>query len=346
MEPLSHSTARTLPMTAGRNRRVLLIHKGGKVLTWCADLLDAFREAGCDAATATVRSSDSRERLARWSSGKKLLENHATVQRLAGSITAFQPDLIVWLNFAGIPAQARDILRAAAGAGVPMIGWLADHISGLPAWAHPNLDGVYAFDSATLPVLRTAYAGMPARLSFLPLAVNPNRYRDHAKPWHMRRKGLVFLGNNTASRRELITECHGLGAEVSAYGPQAEAGMRLWRRRRIASATAARIYGSYQGVLNLLQPPNTIHGLNLRAFEVPACGGLGTYPVTPDLHESFAPGQEIIAFSTLQDLVNQTTDLFHDPQRAETLVAAGRRRVLADHTFLHRARRMLADWLP
>jgi spore maturation protein CgeB len=252
----------------------------------------------------------------------------------------------VLLNFAGLPETAERALRQAAGGGVPLVAWLADHITALPPEILPNLDGVHAFDSATLDVLHAAYRGSGARLDFLPLAVNPARFPNYGKPWPLRHEGLVFLGNNTAGRRAMMQQFLDAGGVLTAYGPGAATGLRFWRRRRISPAGSARIYGSFQGVLNLLQAPNTVNGLNLRAFEVPASGGLGTYPYTPDLALSFVPDQEIIAYRNMDDLARQTRAIFHDPDQAAAMMTAGFKRVMADHTYACRAAHFIKTWLP
>ncbi len=327
-------------------RRILIIHKGGQVHTWCADLLAGFKEIGCDAHAVALRSWNWSERLEQWRGGGKLWKNHATLQRCAALVSDFRPELMVLLNYAGLPATAERALREAAGPGVPLVAWLADHITGLPPEALPNLDGVHAFDSATLEVLEAAYRGAGAKLDFLPLAVDPTRFPNRGIPWTERRTGLVFLGNNTLERRDLMCRFRDAGGAVTAYGPGAAAGLRFWRRRRISPAGSARMYGSFQGVLNLLQAPNTVNGLNLRAYEVPASGGLGTYPHTADLALSFAPDREIIAYRSMDDLARQTRTLFHEPAQAAAIMMAGHQRVMADHTYACRAAHLVKAWLP
>ncbi len=313
--------------------------------TWCEDLLAGFLETGCQADVAALRSHRLEERRMQRKTGLRHFENPAAVQRIAGQIRQIRPDLIVLLNYATLPDEASARIRDAAGVRTPVISWLADHITRFPDKTSPNLDGVYYFDSATLPLLEEHYAGTPARLEFLPLAANPARFPDYGLPWASRKHGLVFIGNNTPSRRAIIRELQGLGTAVSPFGPRAEAGLKFWRRRKISPAVSSGVYGAYQGVLNMLQPPNTIHGLNLRAFEVPASGGLGTYPLTPDLVKSFVPGEEIIAYTGIEDLHGRLESVFSNPARAAALIQAGRARLLKDHTYAMRARRLLNDWL-
>lgn len=325
--------------------RILIIHKGDRILTWSDDLIAGFRAIGCEARSLALRSRNLQERREQWRGGGKLWQNSVTLERCAETVASFRPELIVLLNFAGLPEPAAHVIRKAAGDGVPLVAWLADHITALPAGSMPNLDGVHTFDSATLEVLESIYRGSGARLDFLPLAVNPSRFPNHGKPWPLRHEGLVFLGNNTPRRKKLMQRFRDGGGVLAAYGPGAASGLRFWRRRRISPEGSARIYGSFQGVLNLLQSPNTVNGLNLRAYEVPASGGLGTYPHTPDLALSFVPDQEIIAYRNMNDLATQSRELFHEPSRTISIAEAGLRRVLADHTYVRRAEQILDAWL-
>ena len=329
-----------------RSPQILIINKGFRVLTWCADLQSGFQQIGCDVRSISLRSENWFEKYEKWSRGYKHFENHSTLERCKVIISSFKPDLVILLNFAGIPKNADMILRKAAGSHVPIIGWLADHIFNLPKNTLPNLDGVAIFDSATLDILKKIYQSVDAKLEFLPLAVNPSRYPDCSQTWIERRSGMAFVGNNTTERRALIREYRDTGGSLTAYGPKAETGMKFWRGRPISPPESARIYGRYQFSLNLLQPPNTIHGLNLRAYEIPASGGLGTYPLTPDVSASFTPHKEIIAYRNMKDLANQTRELLRDPERCASMIAASRKRVLAEHTYAHRALQLIKQWLP
>jgi len=326
--------------------KIAIIHKGGSSHTWCEDLLAGFLQIGCEATVIALRDRGLEERRVEAKTGHKYFENPVTIDRLAAQIRQAGPALVVLLNYAALPEEAHSRIRQAAGPGTPLVSWLADHIQQLPPRSSPNLDGVYYFDSATLPLLEHGYAGNPVRLQFLPLAVNLDRFQFNGLAWAERKPGLVFVGNNTKSRRALIEKLQELGGQVSSYGPKAQAGLQLWKRRKISPGESSRIYGSYQAVLNMLQPPNTVYGLNLRAFEVPACGGLGTYPLTPNLGLTFVPGHETIGYQSVEDLHAQLDEIFTNPARAEAMIAAGRQRVISDHTYASRAERLRSDWLP
>ena len=107
----------------------------------------------------------------------------------------------------------------------------------------------------------------------------------------------------------------------------------------------ARVYQQYLVNLNLLQIGNTTHGLNLRAFEIPCAGGLASYPSVPDLARCFTPHEEVLVFHSAANLAEMVRSILRHPEQALAITRAGHLRVLREHTFYHRACRMLQDWL-
>ncbi len=324
--------------------RVAILEKQGSVLSWHRDLENGFRARGAEVSAIQLRPSTWDDFRAKWRTGLPALENPAIVARVATDLRAFRPDLVILLKQPGLPAAALEAWRAAAPR-APFVGWICDHLSAWPTTLVPGFDGVCHFDSATRPLLAQTHAGHKTRLVHLPLAVDPARYPAIEVPFARRHPALVFAGKNSVGRKRLLADYRAAGGRVEAYGPLADAGWRLWRRRHLDSERLARLYSAHFAVLNLLQSPNTVHGLNLRAYEAPAAGALGTYPLVPDLASAFVPGEEIVAYRDLPDLKAQIDRLLADPDRAASIAAAGRARVLREHTFAHRAARLLADWL-
>ncbi len=322
---------------------IAIVQKTGGVLTWQDDLAAGFREIGETVTTINLRPSSLHEYACKWRTGGRGWNNPALLTRVTETLRKTRPKLVILLNQCGLPEHAAAAVRTALPR-TPLVGWLCDHIRAFPDGARGNLDGVYTFDSATLPVLEQGYAGSTARLAHLPLAVNPQRYKSLDTPFHRRHRALVFAGNHSPARRRLISDYRQIGGRIDGFGPQAECGLQLWRRRRLSPKKLTQLYSGYFAVLNLLQPPNTIHGLNLRAFEIPSAGGLATYPMVPDLKSAFVPGEEVIAYQDLADLKAQIDRLLSDPTRAAAIAAAGHIRTLRNHTFACRARRLRDDW--
>jgi spore maturation protein CgeB len=321
-------------------KQVCIIHKGGRIHTWGEDLHQGFIELGYEAALLALRDRSPEERRIEKKQKLRYWQNPATIQRIAESIRTSQPSLIIFLNSIGLPEQVHTALRKAAQ-GVPMVSWLADHVLDIPAECLPNLDAVYAFDSATLPLLEKFYQNTETKLRHLPLAVNSARFQDHSVSCEQRHSQLVFVGNHTPDRKEAIWNLRALGVKVACYGPRAENGWQVWKRMHVKPATTSKLYGAHRAVLNMLQFPNTIYGVNLRAYEIPACGGIGTYPLTSDLSLSFEPHEEVIAYRDLSDLAAQIEAL--TPDRMKSLLYHSQKRVLAEHTYSHRASSFLTE---
>lgn len=325
--------------------RVAILQKSDGMLTWRMDLADAFREAGADTTVIHCRPRSLAERWSQAVDGRKLFSNPATCRRLAKRLGEYSPDLVVVLNFPGLPDSAEAAIRAALRPGVPVVGWLCDQLDAFPEDCRPLLDGVYYFDSACLPVLANHYSGTRARLAFLPLAASPKRYACPDIDVRQRKPRLVFAGNCTPSRQSFFAEYRNLGQSLDLYGPHGGNWPAFWRNRKLSSAALARVYRGYLVNLNLLQPGNTSNGLNLRAFEIPCAGGLGTYPEVPDLAGCFARGEEVLVYRSAGELAETVGTMIRNPDRARMISVAGHRRVLREHTFYHRAVRMLADWI-
>jgi hypothetical protein len=325
--------------------RVAILEKQGGVLSWHTDLADGFRACGAEARTVQIRPVSMAEHREKWRAKTPAWSNPAIVRRVAAELKTLQPNLVVLLKQPGLPAETAAAWRAVLPASTPLVGWICDHLLSLPAGWAACLDGVYYFDSFTRPVLDHAYAGRPGvRLAHLPLAADPKRFVARAKPFEQRIPRLVFAGTHSPDRNRAIADYRAAGGKVDSYGPGARVGARVWRRARLSATDLAGLFGSYFASLNLLQSPNTVHGLNLRAYEIAAAEGLGVYPDVPDLASLFEPDREIIAYRDLADLKTRMDALLAEPERAARIARAGRARLLGKHTYAHRARRMLDDW--
>ena len=73
-----------------------------------------------------------------------------------------------------------------------------------------------------------------------------------------------------------------------------------------------------------------------RNFEVPGCGGFLLTGQAENLADYYRPGEEVACFADRADLVRQVRYyLYHEAERAR-IAAAGHRRTLAEHTYVHR----------
>ena len=80
----------------------------------------------------------------------------------------------------------------------------------------------------------------------------------------------------------------------------------------------------------------TATGCNQRLFELAAIGIPQVVDNRADLPLAFDTGRELLTFDTGSELRLLVQQLIQDPTTAERLAQAGRRRALAEHTYMHR----------
>jgi spore maturation protein CgeB len=111
--------------------------------------------------------------------------------------------------------------------------------------------------------------------------------------------------------------------------------------------TMVKIYNGTDINLNLHSSTHSTglepHGdfVNPRTFELAGCGAFQLIDERSELSELFEIGREIAAFRTVADLRMQIRHYLDHPAERRKIAARSRERVLADHTYVLRMRRML-----
>lgn len=135
------------------------------------------------------------------------------------------------------------------------------------------------------------------------------------------------------------------GIPLALYGLGWERYPDLVRLTRgvVAGEALRDVYQSSRVVLHV----HTHLNLHLRVFEAIASGGLVIARSTPDDHEPgqvaehLALGDELVTFTDEDELLALVRRAFADEPWRQERIAAGQRRVLAEHTYAHRARAIL-----
>ena len=82
--------------------------------------------------------------------------------------------------------------------------------------------------------------------------------------------------------------------------------------------------------------------VNQRIFDVPAAGAFVLTDWREQMERLFEPGKEIIAYHELDEIPELTRYYLDNPAARAAIVRAGRRRVLAEHTWDHRIQHLIA----
>ena len=113
---------------------------------------------------------------------------------------------------------------------------------------------------------------------------------------------------------------------------------QIWGEEQVKALCAAKVGLNFHvdhqaGELN--------RGLNLRAFELAACGVFQLLQRVPSLGEFFEEGKEIVCFETKEEMLDKIRYyLAHESERRR-IADAARQRVLRQHTWAHRVASMI-----
>ncbi len=99
-------------------------------------------------------------------------------------------------------------------------------------------------------------------------------------------------------------------------------------------------YGSARASLNLMGG-STHGGLSQRPYEIACSNGLVFTRYNRELPGLLEPGKECITFKTLEEMTASLDRIVQSPQEHDSIIEAGRTRVIAEHTWEHRLRRVL-----
>jgi spore maturation protein CgeB len=107
--------------------------------------------------------------------------------------------------------------------------------------------------------------------------------------------------------------------------------------------TLSRVISSAHVNLNVARRPHaTVYASSTsRLFELAAAGAAIVTNPYEGIERWFEPGRELVVVSNADEAVATYAELLHDPAAAEELGRRARDRLLDEHTFAQRARRLL-----
>jgi spore maturation protein CgeB len=313
-------------------------------------LTEAFRRAGHHATLLPVDANLGPLAMAGW----RLREHTDVVYRAAFQrrvrrvATEEQPDAVL-LYGSNWSVDPDTIQHLQFRLGVQVVLWEINQriFSGLQAQTLPLCDHVFCLDSYYVPMLR---AGGLRCVEHLCAAADPAEHRplDLSDQESDRYTADVsFVGSHHPHRAEHLKALHGSGLSVRIYGKRWEAAGRpvmdwvspepVYGRKKTVIYSASRMVFNERG-------PHMLNGENFRVFEASACATAALTRTSPDLLQCFEPNEEIVTFDQPEDLPKVANYWIQHPDALTELAQAARRRVLAQHTYDHRAA-VIADHL-
>jgi len=129
----------------------------------------------------------------------------------------------------------------------------------------------------------------------------------------------------------------GVEGEVAQFG-----GPRLTQRGLVRTFSQSRLSLGFATAGDSHRGPRRLTHLRLREFEAPMSGALYLAEQQDELAEYFTIGEELLTYTTPDDLLETVRYYLAHPEQAERVRRAGRRRALREHTWAHRFRELFA----
>ncbi len=287
----------------------------------------ALERLGCTVATINLQSGSLLDRLRRLDLS----------QRFARSIGQSMPDIVLVVGGEEFTTQHLASLQRITPA--VWVCWLPGNIHSFTLSQH--LAGSYDFIFAAGTDLAAQLRGKHGRQAdYLPLGCDPSFHR----PMRARapfRANVVFAGTATPRREQLLTDLVEFGLAV--WGPGwRKTGLRDYCRGELPTAEDyVRAYAGASVGVNIHQsydpdPSRESRMVNQRAFELAAIGAVQVVDARADLPLHFEEDQELLVYRSGAELKAKVKAALEDNSLREQVGAAGRRRALNQHTYMHR----------
>jgi spore maturation protein CgeB len=262
-----------------------------------------------------------------------------------------QVDLVVALAQAPLTAEA---LKRLSRAGVRTAFWFVEDFRRFPYWREvvPHYHHVFCIQRGEC---LDAFAAAGVRAAYLPCAADPSVHRPVVvSPQERERFGsaVSFVGAGYRNRRVAFRRLIDLDFKV--WGSEWEGADGLWGAvvqeggRRVTPEESVRIFNASAVNLNL-HSSTYVDGVdpsgdfvNPRTFELAGCAAFQLVDERRLLPELFEPDVEIAIFSSAAELRDRVAHYLARPGERAAIAEAGRRRVLAQHTYETRMAEMLA----
>lgn len=267
-------------------------------------------------------------------------------------IMQFKPDVVFVPLGSGIWPST---LRALKERGFLLVQWC-----GLPAQTMLARDRVnlpyfdLIFQPANLEAGLRA-AGATGRIEYVPIGIDPEVHRPMSLTDAERARygsDVCFIGGLSSrfhqARRQMIEYAINHGVDIKVWGGYREHFIgspilhvwqgQIWGEEQVKALCAAKIGLNFHVDH---QAGELDRGLNLRAFELAACGLFQLLQRVPSVSEFFKEGKEVVCFDTQEEMLDKIRYYLSHEDERQRIAQAARARALRDHTWQRRVQTML-----
>jgi spore maturation protein CgeB len=254
-----------------------------------------------------------------------------------------QPQLILTFTHAHLLPGALAQIRAAVPSTLVQIwpdtmqNWAATLSANVPLY-----DLVATYSRATVPIFERMGA---RRVAWLPLAGDPELHPAEAPSRPDLTAEVSFIGGWRPERESVLSQLEGFDLKI--WGPDwgrrcrsNQTIMKAWQGRALRGVEFAQAVRGSKLSLNIIDPAN-FPAANMRFFEIPVAGGLQVCSPCPEMEIILRHGEHLFYYQHPAALSDLMHSLLTDAALRKTVATAAHEKVLAEHTYLHRARQIL-----
>lgn len=293
-------------------------------------------------------------------------------KKLIESVGIFQPDLILMFFSQEIFISTIEKIKKDTEAKV--IFWLADEPEGIPNFlkAAKLFDFIFIVNPDWSISLKEAGA---KNISYLPFACDTDVYHSlelSSKELEIYGHDVTLLGNRHPKREEMLLSLSDYdlgiwgwkkydvlnrigkylvkskspnGSALFYYGLLSKYPPELKNHIRggfVTSEIANKIYNASKIVLNI-QHPRVETAVNSQAFEIGGSSALQFISCKGNLLDNFEDGKEIIIFKNKDELKKLVDYYLKNEEEGREIALRGMEKVLKEHTYIHRAKKILKE---
>jgi spore maturation protein CgeB len=262
---------------------------------------------------------------------------------LIGRVRHSDCDVIINVEHSLMPETVSKIKRS----GRRIALWYPDHVANIGRMSMIASDYDAMFIKDPLLVKRLAQVcGLPA--IYMPEACNPEWHRPIGQAGQ--EPFIVFIGTLRPTRMRLLNRLNEVGIPLKLYGvnfprwsnPGRLAG--LFTDSFLTREAKSRVFRESRGVLNDLHP-GEMNSVNARLFEATGAGAAVLCEHRDILGDLFRVNEEVLAFSTFEELVDECYLLLNDSSITRTIGDAASARAHSEHTYERRLTTILEHLL-
>ncbi len=169
---------------------------------------------------------------------------------------------------------------------------------------------------------------------YLPVAVDPS-YFDLSHTDKQYAHHLVFVGAYFPEREAMLSAIRDFKPVIYGSSAWATSSFASSYRGMLTPEQFMSVYAMSDISININTDP-PVPGVNLKTFEIPACGGFQISDYRSGLEDLFVIGKEIAVYRDAKELRTMVEYYESHPEERRAIAQAGRARVLKSHTMLQR----------